>query len=67
MEHLKSLNLQDAILVGEEFFRLGDTGFRSFRTTAECLDYLRGQDVRGRTILIKGSRGMKMETLQEVL
>lgn len=67
VEHLKSLNLQDAILVGEEFFRLGDTGFRSFRTTAECLDYLRGQDVRGRTILIKGSRGMKMETLQEVL
>lgn len=67
VEHLKEVKIREAILVGEEFFKLGDTGFKQFRTTAECMDYLKNKNVEGHTILIKGSRGMKMETLQEVL
>lgn len=67
VELLKESKIQDAILVGDEFFKLEETGFKQFRTTNECKDYLKSRNLEGHTILIKGSRGMKMEVLQEVL
>lgn len=38
-----------------------------FATNQEALDYLKGQIVDGDTVLVKGSRGMKMETIVEGL
>lgn len=67
VELLKESQIKEAILVGDEFFKLKETGFTQFRTTNECKDYLQSKGVEGHTILIKGSRGMKMEVLQEVL
>lgn len=64
---LKENNLTDAVLVGDEFYKLPGAEFKKFRTTAECKEYLLKKEVSGSTILIKGSRGMKMEILQEVL
>jgi UDP-N-acetylmuramoyl-tripeptide--D-alanyl-D-alanine ligase len=72
-EHQKIVNLleekklQHVVLVGEEFFKLDTKQFQKFKTTLECLNYLKNLNVSENTILIKGSRGMKMETLQEVL
>jgi UDP-N-acetylmuramoyl-tripeptide--D-alanyl-D-alanine ligase len=72
-EHQKIVNLleekklQNVVLVGEEFFKLDTKHFQKFKTTLECLNYLKNLNVSENTILIKGSRGMKMETLQEVL
>jgi UDP-N-acetylmuramoyl-tripeptide--D-alanyl-D-alanine ligase len=72
-EHQKIVNLleekklQNVVLVGEEFFKLETKQFQKFKTTLECLNYLKNLNVSENTILIKGSRGMKMETLQEVL
>jgi|688.fasta_scaffold33699_3 UDP-N-acetylmuramoyl-tripeptide--D-alanyl-D-alanine ligase len=72
-EHQKIVNLleekklQNVVLVGEEFFKLDTKQFQKFKTTLECLNYLKNLNVSENTILIKGSRGMKMETLQEVL
>lgn len=72
-EHQKIVNLleekklQNVVLVGEEFFKLDTKQFQKFKTTLECLNYLKNLNVSDNTILIKGSRGMKMETLQEVL
>jgi UDP-N-acetylmuramoyl-tripeptide--D-alanyl-D-alanine ligase len=67
LELLKEKKLDNVVLVGEQFFKTNDNSFQRFKTTAECKDYLEKQGVSGATILIKGSRGMKMETLQEVL
>jgi UDP-N-acetylmuramoyl-tripeptide--D-alanyl-D-alanine ligase len=72
-EHQKIVNLleekkmQNVVLVGEEFFKLDTKQFQKFKTTLECLNYLKNLNVSDNTILIKGSRGMKMETLQDVL
>jgi len=72
-EHQKIVNLleekklQNVVLVGEEFFKLDTKQFQKFKTTNECFEYLKNLQVSENTILIKGSRGMKMETLQEVL
>ncbi|MDP3556483.1 MAG: UDP-N-acetylmuramoyl-tripeptide--D-alanyl-D-alanine ligase [Bacteroidota bacterium] len=72
-EHQKILNLleekklEQVVLVGDEFFKLDTKHFQKFKTTQECLSYLKNLHVSESTILIKGSRGMKMEVLQEVL
>jgi UDP-N-acetylmuramoyl-tripeptide--D-alanyl-D-alanine ligase len=63
---LQEKNLSNVVLVGDEFFKL-DNPFKKFKTTQECLTYLKDLNVSDNTILIKGSRGMKMEVLQEVL
>lgn len=64
---LRDKKFENVVLVGNEFASLQDPVFKTFKTTDECKDYLRGQAISGNTILIKGSRGMKMELLQEVL
>jgi len=72
-EHQKIVNLleekklKNVVLVGEEFFKLDAKQYIKFKTTLECLNYLKNLHVSENTILIKGSRSMKMETLQEVL
>ena len=72
-EHQKIVNLleekklQNVVLVGNEFFKLDTKQYQKFKTTNECLEYLKNLHVSENTILIKGSRGMKMEILQEVL
>lgn len=72
-EHQKIVNLleekklMNVVLVGDEFFKLDTKHFQKFKTTNECLNYLKNLHVSENTILIKGSRGMKMEILQEVL
>lgn len=67
VELLKENKLDNVMLVGNEFFQLSETNFRSFKTTDECKEYLQKHPVSDTTVLIKGSRGMKMEALQEVL
>jgi UDP-N-acetylmuramoyl-tripeptide--D-alanyl-D-alanine ligase len=64
---LKDKKLAGVILVGEEFYKYGDPSFTKFKTTAECLDHLKKTPVTNTTVLIKGSRGMKMEELQAAL
>ena len=64
---LKENKLDHVILVGDEFFKLNEPAFKKFKTTNECKEYLSKNEVVGNTILIKGSRSMKMEILQEVL
>ncbi|MEI8136177.1 MAG: UDP-N-acetylmuramoyl-tripeptide--D-alanyl-D-alanine ligase [Bacteroidota bacterium] len=64
---LEEKKLEHVVLVGEEFFKLNTKNYQKFKTTNECLKYLKNLHVSENTILIKGSRGMKMEILQEVL
>jgi UDP-N-acetylmuramoyl-tripeptide--D-alanyl-D-alanine ligase len=64
---LNSKKLTDVILVGNEFAALQNNPFKTFKTTQECMDHLKAHQIKNATVLIKGSRGMRMETLQEVL
>lgn len=67
VELLTDYKFENVMLVGEAFFKLPDNKFTKFRTMDECKAYLQKNNVTGNTVLIKGSRGMKMEALQEVL
>lgn len=64
---LREKNLEEACLVGEHFSVTDHSGFHWFPDTGECRKFLQTLGPRGYTILIKGSRSMKMETLAEVL
>jgi UDP-N-acetylmuramoyl-tripeptide--D-alanyl-D-alanine ligase len=64
---LQNLNLGESILVGENFQKAANDFFTTFRTTEECKEFLKKRDYKNYSILIKGSRGMKMEILQEIL
>ncbi|HRH12416.1 MAG TPA: UDP-N-acetylmuramoyl-tripeptide--D-alanyl-D-alanine ligase, partial [Bacteroidia bacterium] len=57
----------DVVLVGEEFHKMNNGSFKSFKNTQECLNFLNERKLTDSTVLIKGSRGMKMETLQSAL
>ncbi|MFT4877863.1 MAG: UDP-N-acetylmuramoyl-tripeptide--D-alanyl-D-alanine ligase [Flavobacteriales bacterium] len=63
---LKKLQL-NAILVGVHFSELIQHHFQTYRTTEEALNALREANLTNHTLLIKGSRGMALERLLEVL
>jgi UDP-N-acetylmuramoyl-tripeptide--D-alanyl-D-alanine ligase len=67
LELLASLHLENVVLVGKHFAAVKGFPFKTFETTAECREYLGNKKLRDNTVLIKGSRAMKMEILQEVL
>ena len=72
-EHLKIVELliehkfTNVVLVGNEFYKLETGQYKKFRTTSECKEYISSLNITNTTILIKGSRGMKMETLLDIL
>jgi UDP-N-acetylmuramoyl-tripeptide--D-alanyl-D-alanine ligase len=72
-EHLAIVNLVDkaafdnVILVGPDFKKVADERFICFTTSDEARDWLLKQQLQNYTILVKGSRGIKMEKVLEVL
>jgi UDP-N-acetylmuramoyl-tripeptide--D-alanyl-D-alanine ligase len=66
-EHLKITSyLQteniDAILVGEEFSKL-KSNYPTFENTNDAITFLNKKDFKNFTILLKGSRGIKLEKI----
>jgi UDP-N-acetylmuramoyl-tripeptide--D-alanyl-D-alanine ligase len=73
-EHLKvlkviqSINSDKVILVGPVFRKISlSSGFKAFNNVNDLIEYLRDEPLHGKTILIKGSRGMKLEKIYELL
>ena len=65
---LKSGNITDVLLAGPVFHKVSkNSGFRSFPDVKGLTDHLKGNPVTGSTILIKGSRGMTMEKVVDLL
>jgi len=60
-----SLNFSSVITTGPDFAlaATGKSGVQSFNTVTELQDFLVTNRPEGATILVKGSRGMKLETL----
>lgn len=65
IEQLNDLEIP-ALLVGEEF-SLSNSEYPSFKDAIKALDYLKQNPLKGYTILLKGSRGIRMETLMDAL
>jgi UDP-N-acetylmuramoyl-tripeptide--D-alanyl-D-alanine ligase len=63
----KTLNLDEVWLVGEEFAKQEAPGMKQFRTTADAIAYVKEHPFTGKNIFMKGSRGMKLESLVEVI
>jgi UDP-N-acetylmuramoyl-tripeptide--D-alanyl-D-alanine ligase len=62
-----TLGLEKVWLVGDEFSKQSAEGMLQFVTTADAIVYLKQQNLSGKNIFIKGSRGMKLESLQEFI
>ena len=72
LEKLAALNLSKVCLVGTEFgkaleIRPGDDSVKWFATSQELTDWLSEQNIANATVLIKGSRGTRMEKTIQVL
>ncbi len=66
INHLSGLGLQEVILIGSEFAKCR-TDWKQFKSTEEAFSFLSTEKIRNHNILLKGSRGMKLENLIETL
>jgi UDP-N-acetylmuramoyl-tripeptide--D-alanyl-D-alanine ligase len=67
IEFCLKLNIDEVWLVGEEFSKHKQGAMKQFLTTVEVRDYLANHALENRNIFIKGSRGMKLETLIDII
>jgi UDP-N-acetylmuramoyl-tripeptide--D-alanyl-D-alanine ligase len=69
LEKLLSLQLSDVCLAGALFFefRMQYPMYHFFKDATQVGEYLKTQGIQGNTVLIKGSRGMKLEGLVNLL
>jgi UDP-N-acetylmuramoyl-tripeptide--D-alanyl-D-alanine ligase len=65
---LQQKNILNTILVGPHFIKAGNSNnLKTFATADDLVSYLKQHPVKDATILIKGSRGIKLEKVVEVL
>ena len=50
-------------LVGEEFTKAANGRYMCFATSQELVEYLKANPIEGCTVLVKGSRGIRMENV----
>jgi UDP-N-acetylmuramoyl-tripeptide--D-alanyl-D-alanine ligase len=61
---LETCGINEVWLIGPEFSRAAQhTPFRCFSDTKEAGNYMKEHPIGGATILLKGSRGFKLEQL----
>ena len=66
VEQAQQLQFQHVVLVGEEFEAVKGA-YQWFATSAEAHDWIVQQPIRNSVILVKGSRGSKMEVVLDAL
>jgi len=65
---LNSKGLSDVILVGPVFKSLsGEFGYKSFETVTELREHIAKHKIKGKEILVKGSRGISLEKIYDLL
>lgn len=68
LQMLKENGFQKVFLVGNEFSRLNTfNNYFAFADVESCREMLMKEPLEGYTILIKGSRGIRLEKLKDVL
>ncbi len=63
---IESRSWNNVILVGKEFANI-KTGYHKFDTSADASAYVRNNQPKNASILIKGSRGSKMEIMMDAI
>lgn len=63
---LEQQGIKTAFLIGEEFAKTNNP-YTTLPTTDQLKDYLAAHPLRNKLILLKGSHGMHLETLKDVL
>lgn len=64
IQQLEKIGFQNVILIGKEFVKCKLPGFfRCFESTQRAAEYLRVHPIENANILLKGSRGMHLESL----
>jgi len=73
-EHLKVLKMlqsniaEKILLVGSVFKKISaKSGFKAFDNVDKLIEFINNEPEKGYTILIKGSRGMRLEKVYELL
>ena len=73
-EHLKvlkviqALNAEKVFLVGPVFSKTSSkSGYKSFDNVNKLIEFLKTEPLKGETILVKGSRGMGLERIYDLL
>lgn len=66
-EKALQLNADRKILIGKAFYQCKTEGASFYESTDEALENIKSNSVTGATVLIKGSRGMRLEKLAGVL
>jgi UDP-N-acetylmuramoyl-tripeptide--D-alanyl-D-alanine ligase len=73
-EHIKVLKVlqsdiaEKVLLVGDIFHKISSkSGFKAFRNVDKLKEFLKNEPLKGNTILIKGSRGMRLEKIYDLL
>jgi UDP-N-acetylmuramoyl-tripeptide--D-alanyl-D-alanine ligase len=73
-EHLKVLKVLESytaekiFLVGPVFYKLSvKSGFKAFENADILMEFLKKESLKGNTILIKGSRGIRLEKIYTLL
>jgi len=73
-EHLKVLKMlqsdiaEKVLLLGPVFYKISaKSGFKAFDKIDKLMEFIRGVPITGNTILIKGSRGMGLEKIYDLL
>lgn len=68
LEMIRDLNIRGAMLIGPNFFSLSkEFPFTFFENTGEAAEHLKQNKVSNHLVLIKASRGLKLECLEELL
>ena len=68
LKELQSYKIDKAFLVGPVFQRASsESGYKSFFDVNKLIDYLKKESVQGFTILVKGSRGIRLEKIYDLL
>jgi UDP-N-acetylmuramoyl-tripeptide--D-alanyl-D-alanine ligase len=65
---IKELGYKDALLVGQNFCTYNDNpDWKTFAKVEDLCEFLESHKVEGKTVLVKGSRGIKLEKVVPLL
>jgi UDP-N-acetylmuramoyl-tripeptide--D-alanyl-D-alanine ligase len=68
LEALQSLKPEKVLLAGSTFKKISERyGYKSFQDVASLREYLKVEPIKGSLVLIKGSRGMTLEKIYDLL
>ena len=67
IELLKKSNINEALLCGSEFSALPENPYKTFKNVDEMARFLSELPIEGKLILIKGSRGIRLEKAVDLL